>query len=92
MEEVMKVGERRLHLLRAFNAREGLGKEADTLPKKLFTPLEGKGPQAGVAMTHEEFDTARDSYYRLAGCDPATGHPTKEKLASLGLDWVGTAR
>ena len=92
MDEVMKVGERRLHLLRAFNAREGLGKESDTLPKKLFQPLEGKGPTAGVALTTEEFEKARDTYYRLAGCDPATGHTTRAKLASLGLDWVGAGR
>ena len=88
MEEVMKVGERRLHLLRAFNAREGLGKEADTLPKKLFQPLTGKGPTAGVALTPEEFERARETYYRLAGCDPATGHTSKAKLAELDLAWV----
>jgi aldehyde:ferredoxin oxidoreductase len=88
MDEVMKVGERRLHLLRAFNAREGLGKESDTLPKKLFKPLDGAGPTAGVALTPEEFERARHRYYELAGCDPATGHAKKEKLAALGLDWV----
>ena len=88
MDEVMKVGERRLHLLRAFNAREGLGKADDVLPKKLFQPLEGKGPTAGVALTPEDFERARAKYYELAGCDPATGHARKEKLADLGLEWV----
>jgi hypothetical protein len=24
----------------------------------------------------------------MAGCDPATGYPTRAKLADLGLDWV----
>jgi aldehyde:ferredoxin oxidoreductase len=91
MEELLKVGERRINLLRAFNAREGIGKEADVLPKKLFKPLEGKGPTAGVALTTEEFERARESYYRLAGCDPATGYPTPTKLADLGLDWVAGA-
>jgi aldehyde:ferredoxin oxidoreductase len=91
MEELLKVGERRINLLRAFNAREGIGKEADVLPKKLFKPLEGKGPTAGVALTTEEFERARESYYRLAGCDPATGYPTPAKLADLGLDWVAGA-
>jgi len=37
--ELMKVGERRLNLLRAFNAREGVGAEADTVPPKLLIPL-----------------------------------------------------
>jgi aldehyde:ferredoxin oxidoreductase len=91
MDEVMKVGERRIHLLRAFNAREGFGKEADTLPKKLFQPLAGKGPTAGVAVTTAEFEKARETYYRLAGCDPTTGTTTRAKMADLGLDWLGAA-
>jgi aldehyde:ferredoxin oxidoreductase len=88
LDEILTAGERRLHLLRAFNAREGIGKDRDVLPKKLFRPLAGKGPTAGVALTAEEFERARESYYRLAGCDPATGYPTRAKLAALGLDWV----
>jgi aldehyde:ferredoxin oxidoreductase len=88
MDELLQIGERRISLMRAFNAREGIGKNADTLPKKLFQPLEGTGPSAGVALTTEEFERARESYYRLAGCDPQTGFPTRGKLADLGLDWV----
>jgi len=88
LEELMQAGERRIHLLRAFNAREGIGKDADVLPKKLFEPLGGKGPTAGVAVTHGEIDRARAAYYQLAGCDPATGYPTRAKLADLGLDWL----
>ena len=85
------LGERRIHLLRAFNAREGIGKSADVLPKKLFTPLSGKGPTAGVAMTPEEFEHARATYYALAGLDAETGYPTRAKLGALGLDWVADA-
>ena len=88
MDEVLTMGERRLHLLRGFNAREGIGKNADTLPKKLFQPLGGKGPTAGVALTPEEFERARATYYALAGCDPATGYPTRAKLGALGLAWL----
>jgi aldehyde:ferredoxin oxidoreductase len=86
--ELMKIGERRIHLMRAFNAREGIGKDADVLPKKLFQPLAGKGPTAGVALTTDEMEHARATYYGLAGCDPATGHPTRAKLAELGLEWL----
>ncbi len=88
LEELLRAGERRIHLLRAYNAREGIGKAEDVLPKKLFEPLGGKGPTAGVALTTEEFERARETYYQLAGCDPATGYPTRAKLADLGLDWV----
>jgi aldehyde:ferredoxin oxidoreductase len=41
-----------------------------------------------VALTTEEFEHARESYYRLAGWDPATGYPTPAKLRGLGLDWL----
>ena len=88
MQELLEVGERRIHLLRAFNAREGIGKNADVLPKKLFQPLAGKGPTAGVVVTAEEMDRARAQYYLLAGCDAATGYPTRAKLTELGLDWL----
>ncbi len=88
MQELLQMGERRIQLMRAFNARERIGKSADVLPKKLFEPLGGKGPTAGVALTTEEFEHARDTYYELAGCDPATGYPTRSRLADLGLEWV----
>jgi aldehyde:ferredoxin oxidoreductase len=88
MAELLRMGERRIHLLRGFNARERIGKSADVLPKKLFEPLGGKGPTAGVALTTGEFEHARDTYYRLAGCDPDTGYPTRARLTELGLEWV----
>jgi aldehyde:ferredoxin oxidoreductase len=91
LEELLQAGERKLVLMRAFNAREGIGKSADTLPRKLFAPLTGTGPTAGVALTTEEFEHARESYYRMAGFDPATGHPTRAKLDELGLEWVSRA-
>ncbi|MDF2631344.1 MAG: aor5 [Symbiobacteriaceae bacterium] len=87
LEEVLQVGERRLNLMRAFNAREGMGREADALPKKFFKALTG-GPTDGVALSAEEMERAKDQYYALAGWDPATGLPTPEKLGALGLDWV----
>jgi aldehyde:ferredoxin oxidoreductase len=88
MDELFEAGERRLHMLRAFNAREGIGKNADVLPKKLFQPLGGSGPTAGVAITADEFEHARQTYYRLGGFDPETGYPTREKLTALGLGWL----
>jgi aldehyde:ferredoxin oxidoreductase len=88
LDELLTIGERRLNLLRAFNAREGIGKDADTLPKKLFQPLRGQGPTAGVALNPEEFEQARATYYRLAGFDPETGYPSRARLHALGLDWV----
>jgi aldehyde:ferredoxin oxidoreductase len=84
--ELMKVGERRLNLLRAFNAREGVGAEADTVPPKLLIPLEG-GQSDGLAVTTEEVEEAKALYYGMAGWD-ASGRPTRAKLEELALGWA----
>jgi aldehyde:ferredoxin oxidoreductase len=84
--ELMKAGERRLNLLRAFNAREGVGAEADTVPPKLLVPLEG-GASDGVAVTAEEVAEAKPLYYQMAGWD-GDGRPTRAKLEELALGWV----
>ena len=36
VEDIQRIGERRVNLMRAFNAREGAGRDRDTLPKRLF--------------------------------------------------------
>jgi len=84
--ELMKVGERRLNLLRAFNAREGVGVEGDTLPAKMMRPLEG-GRSDGVAVDQEEVEEAKALYYRMVGWDE-NGRPARPKLEELGLGWV----
>jgi aldehyde:ferredoxin oxidoreductase len=88
LEEMQRIGERRLNLMRAFNAREGAGRERDTLPKRLFDePLKG-GASDGLFVTHEELAAALDDYYELAGWDRVTGNPTRAKLEELGLGWL----
>ena len=48
--DIQQIGERRLNLTRAFNAREGAGRERDTLPKRLFdVPLQG-GVSDGLSI------------------------------------------
>jgi aldehyde:ferredoxin oxidoreductase len=88
LDELLLVGERRINMMRLFNAREGLTRENDTLQKKFFKPLQGTGPTAGVHYSPEQFEHMKDAYYGYAGWDPVTGNPTPEKLAALGLDWV----
>jgi len=88
VDELMEIGERRLNMLRAFNAREGIGRREDRLPAKFFRPLTGTGPTAGIALDPAEIEAALDEYYRLAGWDGRTGNPTPDTLARLGLDWA----
>jgi len=87
VDELVDVGRRRLNLFRVFNAREGLGRKDDKLPKKFFNALEGEGPTAGFALTHEEIDSAIDHYYKLAGWTP-DGVPTPETLKKHDIEWA----
>ena len=86
--EILAVGERRLNMMRAFNSREGIGREADTLSKKMFKrPLEG-GRSDGYVLDEKEWEAALEDYYRLCDWNVETGHPSLKKLESLGLGWV----
>lgn len=87
VEELMAVGERRLNLMRTFNAREGLDRVQDKLPKKFFKALEGSGPTAGIALDEQELNTAIDEYYRLAHWT-AKGIPTTAQLKNLDIGWA----
>jgi aldehyde:ferredoxin oxidoreductase len=87
LNELLTVGERRLNLLRAYNAREGIGRNADILPNKLYKALKG-GKTDGIYITSEELEQAKDWYYALAGWDSTTGKPTRKTLEKLGLNWV----
>jgi aldehyde:ferredoxin oxidoreductase len=85
--ELMKVGERRINLMRVFNAREGFTRKDDKLPRKFFKPLGRGGPTGGVALDEAEVEKAIDLYYELAGWDK-DGKPTPAKLADLGISWA----
>ena len=87
VDELLEVGERRLNLLRAFNAREGIGRDADRLPVKMYRALQG-GASDGIALTHVEIEKAKDVYYQMAGWDVSSGMPTHAKLEEIGLGWV----
>lgn len=85
--EFMQAGERRLNMLRAFNAREGIDRKDDTLPKKLYKELRG-GATDGVKLDAQEIEQAKDLYYAMNGWDVTTGIPTRAKLQELGIEWV----
>ncbi len=87
-DDLLELGARRLNLLRAFNAREGITREQDTLPDRLFDePLTG-GRSDGIAVDRDLFDQALEMYYEMAGWDSATGNPTRATLEDLELGWV----
>ncbi len=89
VDELQELGERRVNMLRTFNAREGLGKAEDTLPEKMFEKALVGGKSDGRKLDRAEWLTHRDVYYRMAGWNVDTGNPTPETLERLGLEWVG---
>ena len=90
VDDLLTIGARRLNMLRAFNAREGITRDRDTLPKRLFEPLQG-GPTDGKFIDRAEFEAALEMYYEQAGWDPVTGNPPRSTLESLDLGWVADA-
>ncbi len=87
VEELLQTGERATNLARIFNVREGFSRADDTLPARLFEPLEG-GALAGVAYPKDDFTRALTDLYEIKGWDPQTTMPTREKLAALGIEWA----
>ena len=63
--ELLNVGERRLNMMRAFNAREGIHRDDDQLPEKFYRrPLEG-GPTDGWKLDKAEFEAALVEYLKI---------------------------
>ncbi|MDP3387615.1 MAG: aldehyde ferredoxin oxidoreductase family protein [Eubacteriales bacterium] len=85
--ELMLIGERRINMMRKFNAREGFTSADDTLPDRLFKPFDD-GPAKGIYLDREAFETGKKLYYEMAGWDPEMGNPTEGTLKRLSLDWL----
>jgi aldehyde:ferredoxin oxidoreductase len=88
VDELQELGERRTNMLRAFNAREGTGKDQDTLPEKMFNRALKGGKSDGRKIDRDEWLKHRDVYYQMAGWNVETGNPTAETMERLGLEWV----
>ncbi len=88
IDELLKVGERSVNMQRAFNAREGIDREQDTLPEKMFNKALKGGRSDGLYVDRGQFETALDEYYRQNDWDVETGNPTRHKLEGLDLAWL----
>jgi aldehyde:ferredoxin oxidoreductase len=88
VDDIQTIGRRRLNLMRAYNAREGLTRDQDTLPKKLFAkPLSG-GRSDGLVLDPAELEWAITEYFEQAGWDVETGVPRRGTLEAVELGWV----
>jgi len=84
VDEYLKIGEAINNLVRLFNVREGLNREADTIPPKFLEPIKS-GAAKGKYITMEVFNKMLEDYYRLRGWDE-NGIPKPETLERLGLN------
>jgi aldehyde:ferredoxin oxidoreductase len=83
-QEMQQLSERTATLLRAYNIREGMKREDETLPKRSFeVELTEKG--RGLKLTKEMLDEMLSEYYQLRGWDQQ-GVPTYATLKNLGLE------
>lgn len=85
--EFMRWGERRNHLMRVYNLREGIGKAQDTLPERFFNEPIAYGRLSGVVLSREDFQEEIDTYYSMMGWD-AGGVPLESTLLDHRLDWL----
>ncbi len=84
-EKLLQTGERIVNLERAFNLREGLAKQDETLPARFLREPHPEGPAKGQVI---HLGPMVEEYYHFRGWDKNTGYPTREKLQALGLDDV----
>ncbi len=87
IKELLQLGERKLAMMRVHNYLEGIDIARDQLPLKMFQGLSG-GVTDGVCIENDEFEMARQAYYRLAGYDVESGLPCKETLNTIELTWL----
>jgi len=85
--ELMRIGERRVNLMAAFNALAGFDDKDNVLPEKLFEPMGGDGPSAGKKIDREMWIQCKKDYYALSVWSKK-GIPSKNKLMEMGLSWV----
>ncbi len=78
------LGERIYNIERAFNVREGLTRDDDTLPGRLLEDPLPDGPAEGQVVN---LDPMLDAYYQYRGWDD-NGKPTAETLTKLELNWL----
>ena len=84
VDDLLKAGERGWNLKRCYNLRLGLTPASEKLPRLLLQAL----PEGGQAGALPDMDILLDEYYAASGWERATGWPTPQKLAELGLDFI----
>jgi aldehyde:ferredoxin oxidoreductase len=69
---------------RAFSVREGLTREEERLPNRMYELI----TEDGLTLSLEKVEEMITQYYAARGWDPDTGVPTRKTLERLGLAYV----
>lgn len=85
--EVMAFGARRINLTKAYNVREGVPPEADTLPERFFTDTITVGRWTDHCIDRDAFHDMIATYYSMMGWND-DGVPTYATLLDNHLEWV----
>ncbi len=83
--ELMKVGSRRIHLMRLYNMREGMSKTEDTLPDRFFSEPIQSGARKGDVLDRNTFHEMIAHLYKMFGWNEA-GIPETETLYDHQLE------
>jgi aldehyde:ferredoxin oxidoreductase len=81
-DDLYHIGDRIYNLERLFNAREGFGRQDDTLPDRFTSEPMPEGPAEGHTV---DLTAMLNEYYHLRGWDEETGNPAEKTLKQLGL-------
>lgn len=85
-EDMIKTGERVFNVEKAYNIREGAGREKDKIPDRFFEePLLGDGPSSGAIVERDKFEAILDEYYEARGWNKASGLMPRRHLERLDL-------
>ena len=85
--EILRWGERRNHLMRVYNNREGLTPADDWLPDRFFDEAIDSGVKQGLKLDRQAFRAAILTYYEMMGWDEQ-GVPRPGTLYDHHLEWV----
>ena len=85
--EILRWGERRNHLMRVYNNREGLTPADDWLPDRFFEEPIDSGAKEGVMLDRDDFRAAIRVYYEMMGWDE-NGAPRAGTLYDHHLEWT----
>jgi aldehyde:ferredoxin oxidoreductase len=85
--EILRIGERRNHLMRWYNCREGLTAADDGLPDRFYEQPIQSGPRKGDRLDRMAFHQAIRTFYAMMGWDEQ-GKPTEATLYDHGLEWA----